>query len=117
MANLDLKSFQEDDRDISLIRGWLEKGEKPGTTDISRESYVAKTLVSQWKRLEIHEGLVVRKYEVHDEGIINLQAIVLQTQRKLVLRSSHDVPRKVRQSYYWPGLEQDVKIYVTGCDT
>ena len=76
MANLDLKSFQEDDRDRSLIRGWLKKGEKPGTTDISRESYVAKTLVSQWKRLEIHEGLVVRKYKVHDEGIINWQAIV-----------------------------------------
>ena len=70
----------------------------------------------------------VRKYEVHDAGIINWQAIVPQTQRRLVLRLSHDVPSsghlgirktlsKVRQNYYWPGLEQDVKIYVTGCDT
>ena len=123
-----MKSLQEDDRVISLIRGWLEKGEKPVPTDILRESYVVKTLVSQWKRLEIHEGLVVRKYEVHDAGIINWQAIVPQTQRRFVLRLSHDVPSsghlgirktlsKVRKNYYWPGLEQDVKIYVTGCDT
>ena len=123
-----MKSLQEDNRDISLIRGWLEKGEKPGPTDISRESYVVKTIVSQWKRLEIHEGLVVRKYEVHDADIINWQAIVPQTQRRLVLMLSHDVPSsghlgitktlsKVRENYFWPGLELDVKIYVTGCDT
>ena len=44
-----------------------------------------------------------------------------------MLRLSHDFPSsghlgirktlsKVRQNYYWPGLEQDVKIYVIGCD-
>ena len=124
----DLKSLQEGDRDICLIRGWLERGEKPGPADIARESYVVKTLVGQWERLEIHNELVVRKYEVQDTGMINWQAIVPQSQRRLVLRLSHDVPSsghlgikktlsKVRQNYYWPGLEQDVKIYVTGCET
>ena len=60
--------------------------------------------------------------------MINWQAIVPQSQRRLVLRLSHDVSSsghlgikktlsKVRQNYYWPGLEQDVKIYVTGCET
>ena len=39
----DLKSLQEGDRDICLIRGWLERGEKPGSADIARESYVVKT--------------------------------------------------------------------------
>ena len=24
---------------------------------------------------------------------------------------------KIRQNYYWPGFEQDVKIYVSGCET
>ena len=59
-GSLDLKSLQEDDRDISLIRAWLEKGEKPGPAYISSENYVLKTLVCQWKRLEIHDRLVVR---------------------------------------------------------
>ena len=53
-----MKSLQEGDRDICLIRGWLERGEKPGPADIARESYVVKTLVGQWERLEIHNELV-----------------------------------------------------------
>ena len=50
-----------------------------------------------------------------------------QTQRRLVLRLLHDVPSSghlgikktlstVRQNYHWPELDQDVNIYVTGCD-
>ena len=42
-----MKALQEYDRDMSFIRGWLEKGENPGPADISNESYMVKTLVSQ----------------------------------------------------------------------
>ena len=31
---LDLKTLQEEDRDISLIREWVDKGEKPDSKDI-----------------------------------------------------------------------------------
>ena len=46
-GSLDLKTLQEDDKDIALIRGWLEKGEKPGPAGISSESYAVNTLMSQ----------------------------------------------------------------------
>ena len=56
--------------------------------------------------------------------------MVPQSQWRLVLKFSHDLKSsghlgtcikktlsKVRQNYYWPGFEQDIKIYVSGCET
>ena len=90
-GSLDSKSLQEDDRDISLIRACLEKGEKPGPADLKTESFVVKTFKSESVE-EIYDRLLERKYDVHDAGIINWQMIVPQTQRRLVLRLLHDVP-------------------------
>ena len=64
--NLDLKSLQEEYRDILLIRSWLEKGARPEPADISSESNVMKTLLEQLKKLEVHDGMVVRRYETSD---------------------------------------------------
>ena len=71
--------------------------------------------------------MLVRRYEVSGRNIAKWQAIVTYSQRRNLLRFSHDIKisgqlgmtkplSKVRQNYYWPGLEQDVKIYVAGCD-
>ena len=59
--------------------------------------------------------------EVYCQGIIPL------SHRGLVLKYSHDIKAsghlvikktlsKIRQSYYWPGLQNDGKTYVGGCD-
>ena len=34
--------------------------------DTSSESYVVKALLGQWKNLELHDGLLVRRYEDSD---------------------------------------------------
>ena len=124
----DIKAIQDEDRDISLIKSWLEKGIKPDTKAISMESYSLKALCNQWRNLEIQEGVLVRRFEDTATNAVITQAIVPQSQRRTVLEFSHDVQTaghlgmnktlsKVRQNYYWPGLSQDVKTYVTGCET
>ena len=125
--NLDLKTLQDEDRDIALLKGWLESGVRPDSKDTSSESYVVKALLGQWKNLELHDGLLVRRYEDSDTNRTMRQAIVPQSKRREVLKISHDVQTsghlgmkktlsKVRQNYYWPGVSQDVKIYVSGCE-
>ncbi|MCG8048997.1 MAG: RNase H-like domain-containing protein, partial [Candidatus Thiodiazotropha endolucinida] len=110
-ANLDLKTLQEKDRDISLIRTWVDRGEKPEPKDIASEGYFVKTLIGHWPKLEIHGGVLTRRYEEPDTDIVMWQAIVPQSQRRLVLKFSHDLKSsghlgikktlsKVRQNYY-----------------
>lgn len=125
---LDLKTLQEEDKDISLIREWVDKGEKPDSKDKASESYFVKTLIGHWPKIKIHGGLLTRKYEVPDTGMVAWQVVVPQSQRRLVLKFSHDLKSsghlgikktlsKARQNYYWPGFEQDTKINVLGCET
>ncbi|VDI32785.1 Hypothetical predicted protein [Mytilus galloprovincialis] len=56
-----------------------------------------------------------------------MQAIIPLSERKKVLQFSHDdkcsahlgihkTLAKIRQSYYWPGLQNDVRTYINGCD-
>ena len=124
---LDLKSIQNEDRDICLIKSWIEKGIKPDAKAISMESYFLKSLLGQWRNLEIQDEKLVRRYEEAATKSVIVQAIVPKSQRRTVLRFSHDAQTsghlgisktlsKVRQNYYWPGLSQDVKLYVAGCE-
>ena len=58
---------------------------------------------------------------------INWQTVVPMTHRRLVLKYAHDIKAsghlgitktlgKIRQRYYWPGLQNDVRDYVNGCE-
>ena len=69
----------------------------------------------------------MRKYEVLRKDEIKWQAIVPLSFRRTVLKFSHDVKTaghlgikktlsKIRQRHYWPGLENDVRAYIAGCE-
>ena len=55
-----------------------------------------------------------------------LQVLVPMTERRTIPSHYHDnrtsahlglrkTLAKIRQEYYWPGLQNDVKLYVAGC--
>jgi hypothetical protein len=62
-----------------------------------------------------------------DEGLsTKLQVLVPMIERRTILSHYHDnrtsahlglrkTLAKIRQEYYWPGLQNDVKLYVAGC--
>jgi hypothetical protein len=65
--------------------------------------------------------------EIEDSNIPTYQSVVPLSQRRFILREIHDAKtsthlgvtktlNKIRQSYYWPGLQSDVRSYVSGCD-
>ena len=70
----------------------------------------------------------MRRLDVLDTNEVYWQRIIPLSHRRIVLKNSHDIKvsfhlgikktlRKIRQSYFGPVLQNDVKAYVGGCDT
>ena len=122
---IDLKSAQDQDKDISKIRQWVESNEKPDRKEIESESYFQNSLLSQWERLAVTNGVLMRRWDILDINEVYWQGIIPLRHRRIVLKYSHDFKAsghlgikkrfsKVRQTYYWLGLQNDVKAYVGG---
>lgn len=124
---LDLKSWQESDRDLKLVMRWVSDGKRPLSPDISSENYFVKTLWSHFSHLENRNGLLVRRYERQDVDETVYQVIVPLKYRREILHNCHDVRtaghlgirktlQRIRQKFYWPSIRRDVRAYVTGCE-
>ena len=120
--------IQDQDRDISMVKSWVQDGNRPEYSDISAESYAVKSLWSQWSRLAIKDDLLCRMWEEEGSKTITYQVIAPLTERRTILEHVHDSKtaghlgvsktlNKIRQGYYWPGLQSDVRSYVAGCQT
>ena len=123
----DLIKLQQEDEDLAMVRIWVENKERPSSKDIASGSYVIKSLWNQLPRLEIQNGLLVRKLDNFEDDSVSYQAIVPRNSRRDVLKHSHDMRTaghlggkktlsRVRQMFYWPGLQSDVRSYVAGCE-
>ena len=122
-----LLEAQQNDSDIQKVKTWLEKETRPPYDEIKQEGFVVKSLWGQWNNLIIEHGLVCRRWETPGSNIAYFQALVPQNQRRRVLNFCHDIRSsghlgikktlsKIRQRYYWPGLQNDVRAYIAGCD-
>ena len=69
----------------------------------------------------------MRRWDILYTNEVYWQGIIPLSHRRLVLKYSHDIKAsrhlgikktlsKIRQNYYWPGLQNDVKAYMGGCD-
>ena len=121
-----LAELQEEDVDISHVKQWIEQSTKPEPLELSAGGPVLKSLWSQRAQLEIHNGMFYRRWT--DANKSTLQAIIPLKERRNVLQFSHDhktsghlgvtkTLSKIRQAYYWSGLQRDVRQYIAGCET
>ena len=119
--------IQDADRDVSKVKSWVASKKRPDYSEISAESYTVKSLWSQWSQLMIRDNIIYMVWELEDSKNPVYQAIVPFTEQRTVLKFSHDSKisghlgvnktiSKIRQGYYWPGLQSDVRSYVGGCD-
>ena len=69
----------------------------------------------------------MRRWDILDTNEVYWQGIIPLGHRRIVLKYSRDIKAsghlgikktlsKIRQSYYWPGLQNDVKAYAGRCD-
>ena len=125
LGSLSLLSLQKNDAMIKLVKSWVMEGKKPCYSTISSEGRVLKSLWSQFELLKVYKDILYRQWVDH-KGT-KLQAVVPSSERRTVLAQYHDnqpsghlgvskTVTKIRQRYYWPGLQADVRAYIAGCD-
>lgn len=91
------------------------------------ESVPVKTLWAQWKRLELREGVLHRKWEDKSGKRITYQLLVPEIYRADIIKSLHDAVTaghlgvnktlsRVRERFYWPGIGSYVKDWCRKCE-
>lgn len=124
---VNLEVQQAADNELSTVLSWIKSNKRPDFNIIAAEGYTLKSLWHQFPCLELHDGLLVRRLENDDDGTITYQAIVPRDARRPILNACHDMKTsghlgvsktasKIKQKFYWPGLQADVRIYVAGCE-
>ena len=124
----DLESLQADDDELAVVRSWVQANKRPEFAVIAAEGYILKSLWNQFPCLELHDNLLVRRQENLDEdNVVTFQVIVPKKARRSILYVCHDMKTsghlgvtktvsKIKQKFYWPGLQSDVRSYIAGCD-
>ncbi len=126
-SDLEIKVLQESDDNLRQVRDWVLCGTRPDFKKIAAESYSLKSLWHQFQRFELHDGILVRRWDETDTGSTVFQTVLPTAERRCVLTYSHDdktaghlgikkTLARVRQRFYWPGLQNDVRTYINGCE-
>ena len=120
--------LQTEDDELSLVRSWVQINKRPQFNDISSGGYALKSLWSQLPCLDLRDGLLVRRVENADKDTdVIYQALVPRNIRRTILNCCHDIKTAghlgvsktisgVNQTFYWPGLQSDVRSYIAGCE-
>ena len=109
-----------------MVKEWLERGQRPTWNEVCG-SYFMRSLWTQYNHLSIEDELVCRVWQIIGTNIVYRQAIVPLSERRKILEYCHDVRSsehlgvtktlgKIRQRFYWPGQQDDVRMCVAGCE-
>ena len=117
------------EKELAIVRSWVQENKRPGFNVISSEGYALKSLLNQFSCLELHDNLLVQRQEnVDKDNVVIYQVIVPRKARRSILYACHDMKTsghlgvsktvsKIKQKFYWPGLQSDVRSYIAGCET
>ncbi|KAK3728413.1 hypothetical protein QZH41_020432 [Actinostola sp. cb2023] len=127
-SNEDLRQEQLKDPDISPLIHWKETtAERPAWAEVSAESCAVKAYWSQWARVQLHGGVLYRRWETDSGEDVQWQLVVPRTLRPEVLHAMHDAKTaghlgvsktlgRVRQRFYWHRCSQTVRDWCRRCD-
>lgn len=128
ISSTQIAKAQSEDRHIGkILKRFVNNQEKPKWEEISMESVPVKTLWAKWKRLEVRDGVLHRKWEDESGKRITYQLLVPELYRADILKSLHDAVTaghlgvnktlsRVRERFYWPGIGSYVKDWCRKCD-
>lgn len=119
----EVRKLQLEDGAIGFILREIEKGEKPTPASSRAQGPVAQRLTQLWERLFVQEGILLRKYD----NCTPTSSPRSWPQRNEVIQELHagaleghlgfdKTLGKVKERFYWPGMEQDVKAWCQTCE-
>ena len=122
-----LREAQLSDEDMKWILEAKENNEpRPAWTSVAAEPSAVKTYWAQWEQIEIHEGVVYRRWESDDGKLVRKQVLLPSVLRKQVVDEIHGNPlgghlglrktlAKVKARFYWCGITADVRSFIKTC--
>ncbi|WAQ95556.1 hypothetical protein MAR_028246, partial [Mya arenaria] len=84
------------DSDLTEVRNWVQDGKKPWLKNIGSASYQVKSLWNQFEMLEIHDKLLVRKWDDKSTGQI-LHQERLETAHNTVRQATGQAMKRQKQ--------------------
>ncbi|MGH0149668.1 UNVERIFIED_CONTAM: hypothetical protein FKN15_015787 [Acipenser sinensis] len=115
---------QEQDPAYLRLRQFVERGVAP-TAEERKESAEVGKLLQQWSRLELWDGVLVRRVQDPGTQEVYLQILVPLQHRRSTweayhVRSGHlGVDRTQsahRRGFYWPQMQRDATRWISECE-
>ena len=122
-----IKATLKQDPVLSQVVDWLKTGVRPARCDVEGGGRKLLSYWSQWGRLLLRDGLVLRRWENEKTGQEVYQQICLPDSFvPQVLHVLHNSPsaghlgvsktlEKVRRRFYWHGMREDVENHIRKC--
>ena len=123
----ELQRFQTEDPAIGVVKEWKISDKRPFGPKICSASSEVRHYWNCWKSLEIHEGLLFKRFYKQDGTNSYLQFLVPEALRENVLRVLHNsslaghlgkkkTVARILQRFYWFELQNDVQAWIKRCD-
>ena len=123
-----LRELQLDDPTIGPVLQAVEKDERLNPGTIAHGGPEVRCLIQFWDRLLVEEGVLKRKYDSVKSNGFWTQFVVPCVLREQILQELHagsleghlgedKTNGKVREHFYWPGIQQDVTQWIRTCPT
>ncbi|CAG2203555.1 unnamed protein product [Mytilus edulis] len=116
-TEISLKHLQDNDKNLQIVRQWVQDGHTPNLKTLGEYNYVIKGLWSQFDDLKIQDGVLCKVHRV----------IVPLTERRRILKQCHDnktsghlgikkTLSRIKDRIYWLGVRQDTVAYIAVCE-
>ncbi|CAG2218208.1 unnamed protein product [Mytilus edulis] len=120
-TEISLKHLQDNDKNLQIVRQWVQDGHKPNLKNLGEYNYVIKSLWSQFDDLKIQDGVLCKVHRDNNKS----RVIVPLTERRRILQQCHDnktsghlgikkTQSRIKDRFYWPGVRHDIVAYIAG---
>ena len=124
-----LRVLQAKDATIGRVLAWKQEGHAcPSRNELLAEGFQVKELCGQWKVLEVHDGILLRRWTPKNTGNEQLQLVAPQILKDEIFNQVHTVRAgghlgvkrtlaKIRQRFFWPHCKSDFDWWCRECST
>ena len=113
----DIVQSQANDSVISPILEYMKKGIKPSVEERRNLSFLTKSLLREWNKLEIDDsGLLYRKTTEYKQLVLPKKfhnMVFVELHNELGHLGSERVHQLALQRFYWPRMKSDIDHYTS----
>ena len=124
----EMATAQSQDPDLrTLYHAKVHANKRPEWNDISGESPATKAYFAEWKRIEVHNKIMYRRWENDDGSEERLQLIIPFKYQRELCTNYHDSSSKahlgrrrcyaaIQRRYFWHKMNEDIRWWIRTCD-